>query len=98
MTYTSVTIFEPSLFIHNLKTEIENKSEKIFKEYKEFHKSLISKIKLVLTRTYNLFHIKGLSINQIVKESKQSSEVCKELYQEVIKIRELNKEMDKTIF
>lgn len=71
--------------------------EQIGQKYHDFRKSLMYKMKLGLTDTYNLFHKKDLSVENIIKTSKQDEETCKSAYDDVVMLRQLHKQMDNTV-
>jgi hypothetical protein len=95
--YAPTDCFETFGFPLNLSTEFENELEKIGRKYHEFRKQLMLKIQLGLTKTYNLFHTKDLTIDEVIKESKQTLEISKEVFNDILKFRELHKEMDNNV-
>ena len=50
-----------------------------------------------LTKTYNLFHDPDLSPEAVEKASKQSAEVAAEAYQDILKLRDLHRQMDEAV-
>ncbi len=54
-------------------------------------------IQLGLTKSYNLFHSKNLTIEKIEKTSKQSRNICEAAYHDIIELRKLHKQMDETV-
>ena len=48
-------------------------------------------------KTYNLFHKKVLNGENVSKNSKQNKEVSESAYQDILKLRQLHKQMDNTV-
>jgi len=94
--YTPSDCFETFPFPQNLSEEMEKELEKIGEGYHEFRKHVMLKIELGLTKTYNLFHSKDLNIEQIKKASKKDQESCENAFQDILKLRQLHKQMDET--
>lgn len=95
--YTPTKCFETYPFPQNLTNECEVELDKIGKTLLKFRKKLMSKIRIGLTKTYNLFHSKNLTIDKIIEESKQGFEICKDALSEIITLRELHRQIDKTV-
>ena len=55
------------------------------------------KMQLGLTKTYNLFHDPELSPDIVEKASKQSAEIAAEAYQDILKLRDLHRQMDEAV-
>jgi len=94
--YAPTDCFETYPFPHIIPSE-EEKLEAIGKKYHEFRRRLMLKLQLGLTKTYNLFHTKGLTVEVVEKASKQERAVCKEAYEDILKLRRLHKEMDEAV-
>ena len=95
--YAPSDCFETFPFPQNISPEMEQELEKIGEEYHEFRRHLMLKIQLGLTKTYNLFHSKNLTGEQIKKESKKDPNTCETAYQDILKLRELHKKMDESV-
>ncbi len=95
--YTPSSCFETFPFPQNLSEEMEQELEKIGEDYHEFRKQIMLKIELGLTKTYNLFHSRDLTIDQIKKESKKDQETCETAFQDILKLRQLHKQMDEAV-
>jgi hypothetical protein len=78
-------------------TNISDKLEHIGEIYHEHRKQLMLKMQLGLTKTFNLFHIKELSYIEIQKACKQEESICKKAFDDILKLRELHKQMDESV-
>ncbi|MEW8439612.1 MAG: DNA methyltransferase [Candidatus Thiodiazotropha taylori] len=65
--------------------------------YHEHRRQLMLKMQLGLTKTYNLFHDLGLTPEAVEKASKQSIEIAAEAYQNILKLRDLHRQMDEAV-
>ena len=97
LSYGIERIFETYPLPQNLSEKDKDELEIIGFEYHVNRQQLMSKIKLGLTKTYNLFHKKELSIDDVIKASKCSQDICEESYKEIIKLREMKKQLDETV-
>ena len=95
--YTPSTCFESFPFPQNIIDELKATMEKIGKKYYNHRKQLMIKTNVGLTKTYNLFHARGLSVENIIKESKQSQTICEEAYKDILTLRQLHKQMNETV-
>ncbi len=95
--YSSSDIFQTFPFLPNLPNDIEQKVEKIGQQYHEHRLQLMLLANLGLTKTYNFFHAKELNIPQIVKVSKQDESIGQKAFEDILKLRELHKQMDETV-
>ena len=95
--YTPSSAFETFPFPHNISNKIEGKLEQLGSQYNKHQKQLMLQLKLGLTKTYNLFHIKELTVEDVSKQSKQTQETCEEAYKNIIELRDLHKQMDETV-
>lgn len=95
--YSPSSCFETFPFPQGMTGEMEQQLETIGEQYHEFRKQLMLKLQLGLTKTYNLFHKKDLSIDDVRKESKQDENTSTSGYKDIIKLRELHKTMDLTV-
>ena len=91
------SVFGTFPFSQNLSNGIEDELEQIGEEYHEFRKQLMLKMQLGLTKTYNLVHTKDLTVENVLKNCKQNKEVCESAYQDILKRRQLHKQMDNTV-
>lgn len=95
--YTPSVCFETFSFPQNLLNELVAELEQIGGQYHKFRKHIMIKIQLGLTKTYNLFHTKELTVEDVIKNSKQNEDVCENAYQDILKLRQLHKLMDNTV-
>jgi len=65
--------------------------------YHEHRHQLMLKMQLGLTKTYNLFHAPNLSPEVVEKVSKQSPEVATDAYNDILKLRDLHRQMDEAV-
>ena len=91
--YTPSTAFEtfpfPSLMLSELK--------QIGEHYHEHRRELMLKLQLGLTKTYNLFHDRELSVELVAKESKQPVPVAESAHADLRQLRALHVQMDQTV-
>ncbi|NIM17542.1 MAG: N-6 DNA methylase [Candidatus Aminicenantes bacterium] len=95
--YAPSDCFETFPFPQNLSEEMENELERIGEEYHEFRRQIMLILELGLTKTYNLFHSKDLTSEQIKKESKKDQDTCETALQDILKLRQLHKQMDEAV-
>ncbi|MHB8880001.1 MAG: Eco57I restriction-modification methylase domain-containing protein [Thermodesulfovibrionales bacterium] len=95
--YAPTDCFETFPFPQHLNSEQKAKLEAIGEGYNEHRRHLMLSLQVGLTKTYNLFHEKDLSIANIEKVSKQPNGVCEKGYQDILKLRELHVEMDNAV-
>ena len=55
------------------------------------------KMELGLTKTYNLFHKKDLSLKDIINESPKAAAIPDTALQDLLQLRELHKQMDRAV-
>lgn len=89
--------FETFTFPHSITTETNAILDQIGETYHEHRRQLMHSLQIGLTKTYNLFHKKELSINDIEKVSKQPTPVCEKGHKDILKLRELHVEMDNAV-
>jgi hypothetical protein len=94
--YSNTETFETFPF-PKIVNNIESKLAIVGKEYNEFRRLLMLELNLGITKTYNAFHTKDLSIAEIQKASKKDEPTCEKAYDDVIKLRGLHKQMDETV-
>ncbi|MBW2663081.1 MAG: N-6 DNA methylase [Deltaproteobacteria bacterium] len=97
LSYGIERIFETYPFPQNLSEKDKDEIEIIGSEYHVDRQQLMYKIKLGLTKIYNLFHEKELSTDDVIKACKCSQDICEESYREIIKLREMQKQLDETV-
>ncbi len=95
--YTSSSIFETFPFPLSLISEMQTVLDQIGKGYYEHRRRLMLTIQLGLTKIYNLFHKKDLSVADVEKSSKQPTTACEEGYKDILKLRELHIEIDNAV-
>jgi methylase of polypeptide subunit release factors len=95
--YTPSSAFETFPFPQNLSPEMEQELEQIGEEYHEFRRQIMLKLELGLTKTYNLFHCKDLTVEQIKKQSKKDQNTCETGFRDILKLRELHQQMDEAV-
>jgi hypothetical protein len=66
-------------------------------QYYQRRRILMERLKLGLTKTYNLFNQKDLNVAIIEKQSKQNHANCEKAYDEIIQMRELHIAMDESV-
>jgi hypothetical protein len=71
--------------------------ESIGETYHEHRRQLMLKMQLGLTKTYNLFHDPNLSPEVVEKASKQNAGIAAEAYQDILKLRNLHRQMDEAV-
>ncbi len=67
------------------------------KTYHKRRRHLMLKMQLGLTKTYNLFHDPNLSPETVEKASKQSADIAAEAYRDILKLRDLHRQMDEAV-
>ena len=95
--YTSSDCFETFPFPQGMSEEMERRLEELGEKYHEHRRSVMHKLKIGLTKTYNLFHTKDLSVETIMKESEADEETAGSGYRDILHLRELHREMDMAV-
>ncbi len=110
--YSPSDCFETFPLPQNLSPEQEAKLEGIGETYYEHRRQLMLSLQIGLTKTYNLFHKKDLSLSDIEKVSKvrgsnppsppfskggQTSPISEKGYHDILKLRELHVQMDNAV-
>ena len=93
----NIDALETFPFPINLAENIEMKLENIGQIYHNHREKLMLLMQLGLTKTYNLFHSNNLSCEEIQKVSKQEEATCKKAFNDIIKLKELHKQMDEAV-
>jgi hypothetical protein len=93
LTYTPTTIFETFPFPLVLPDSLDG----VGSRYHEHRRQLMLQMQLGLTKTYNLFHDPHLSPEVVAKSSKQATDVAAEAYSDLLKLRELHRDMDNAV-
>jgi methylase of polypeptide subunit release factors len=101
--------FQTFPFVQNLSIQNKKQLELIGENYQNFRAKLLLKVQLGLTKTYNLFHNKGMQITNLDTKDKQVISIQKHLdktpdtidfdeaIMEIVKLRKLHKEMDEAV-
>jgi len=84
-------------FPQNINQETEANLANIGEQYHEFRRGLMHRLKLGLTKTYNLFHSKNLTPSMVEKTSKQDQSTADQAYKDIQHLREIHKEMDNAV-
>lgn len=66
-------------------------------EYNDVRISIMKNLQMGLTKFYNLFHSEFLTTVDIEVRSKQERQVCIDVFQDIIRLRELHMEMDEAV-
>lgn len=75
----------------------ESELEQIGERYHEHRRELMLKLQLGLTKTYNLFHDRELSVELVAKESKQPVPVAESAHADLLQLRALHVQMDQAV-
>ena len=78
--YTPTDVFETFPFPNNIASVKENILQEIGEIYHNTRWQLMLSLKLGLTKIYNFFHTKDLSISEIQRTSKQDEVICKKAF------------------
>lgn len=95
--YSIKDAFETYPFPPNMSTEIKNNLDELGTALDVFRKGILVEIKQGLTKTYNLFHSKDLSISEIQKSTKQDEILCKKALDDIVKLRQLHKNINEAV-
>jgi len=95
--YTPSDIFETFPFPPLLSSPAHGELEQIGERYHEHRRELMLKLQLGLTKTYNLFHDRDLSVELVAKESKQPVPVAESAYADLLQLRALHVQMDQAV-
>jgi hypothetical protein len=95
--YSPTLCFETFPFPQKLSGNLDSELNNIGSKYHEQRQQLMLNLKIGLTKIYNLFHSKDLSVKDIIKRSKESQEICEKGYKDISKLRKLHKTMDETV-
>jgi hypothetical protein len=95
--YQPSDVYETFPYPLNLITGEEPQIENLGKQYYEVRQKQMMLMRLGLTKTYNLYHNLKLTPVIIAKESRQSPEIADQAYQDILKLRQLQKEMDEAV-
>ncbi|PZV76097.1 hypothetical protein CLV31_12617 [Algoriphagus aquaeductus] len=66
-------------------------------DYVSLRGKIMDNLQFGLTKLYNLFHLEFLTTVDVEVRSKQEQQVCIDAYQDIIRLRELHKEMDEAV-
>lgn len=95
--YTPSSAFETLPFPKPESTPENILLEQIGERYHEHRRELMLKLQLGLTKTYNLFHDRELSVELVVKESKQPVPVAESAHADLLQLRALHVQMDQAV-
>lgn len=95
--YTPTDCFETFPFPPSLNSLVESELEQIGERYHEHRRELMLKLQLGLTKTYNLFHDRELSVELVAKESKQPVPVAESAHADLRQLRALHVQMDQAV-
>jgi hypothetical protein len=95
--YVPSDIFEPFPFPQNLIGSAQVLLEQVGERYHEHRRELMLKLQLGLTKTYNLFHERELSVELVAKESKQPVPVAESAHADLLQLRALHVQMDQAV-
>jgi len=95
--YSPSNCFVNYPFPQELTKNFETNLDKRGVEYHDHRRQLMLKLQLGLTKTYNLFHTRDLSIPHVIKASKQPEEICEAAFKDIITLRDLHKQMDELV-
>ena len=95
--FGTIECFETFAFPLKPKINLIEKILNIGESYHECRKSLMILLQTGLTSTYNLFHAQFLTSGDIEKASKQDEATSQKAYYDIIKLRELHKQMDEAV-
>jgi hypothetical protein len=79
------------------KSDFGNSLKQVSEKYYLFRKELLQKAQIGLTKAYNLFHLKNLTIDHIAKVTKQDEAVASQTYSNILTLRELHKQLDEAV-
>lgn len=91
--YSASDCFETFPFPKSKSQRLEAKGY----EYYELRASILKKLQLGLTKLYNLFHMQYLTSVDIEVRSKQEQQICIDAYSDIVRLRQLHKEMDESV-
>ncbi|MCC6837047.1 MAG: N-6 DNA methylase [Bacteroidia bacterium] len=97
LNYSNTICFETFPFPNELSQETKKALEQVGEQYYGHRKQLMLLMQLGLTKTYNLFHSQFLTSTDIEKQSKQDRVISERAFDDIIKLRELHKQMDETV-
>lgn len=94
LNYSTTDCFETFPFPSKLEL---NKLKSISEKYYLFRKKVLAISQLGLTKIYNLFHSKDLSILQISRITKQEEAISQRIYSDIITLRDLHSQLDQVV-
>jgi hypothetical protein len=83
----------PQKLTKDMETNLNQQGE----EYHEHRRQLMLKMQLGLTKTYNLFHTKELTLTHVIEASKQEEQTCESAFKDILTLRKLHKQMDEIV-
>ncbi|WDN90839.1 hypothetical protein BuS5_03810 [Desulfosarcina sp. BuS5] len=97
LSYGPSRIFETFPFPQNVGQLAESELDEIGEKYHELRSLIMFKTKIGLTKTYNLFNKDDLTVEDIVKGSRQCQEDCKDAHKNILTLRNFHKQMDEKV-
>ena len=95
--YTPANCFETFPFPQNITGETESTLVDIGEQYHEFRRQVMYRLRLGLTKTYNLFHTRDLSEDMVENACKQDKEITMQAHKDIIHLRKLHEQMDNAV-
>jgi hypothetical protein len=95
--YSPSDCFDTFAFPEGLSTTHNSMLESVGERYHEHRRSLMRQLWLGLTDIYNLFHVRDLAPELVVKVSKKANEEAAEGYHGLLKLRRLHMELDEAV-
>ena len=95
--YSPSDCFENYAFPQLLSSTTEGELEQIGERYHEHRRELMLKLQLGLTKTYNLFHDREVSVELVAKESKQPVPLAESAHADLLQLRTLHVQMDQAV-
>ena len=97
LSYGPTRVFETFPFPPSFASSGETVLEQLGGHYYEHRRELMLKLQVGLTKTYNLFHDRELSVELVAKESKQPVPVSGSAHADLLQLRALHVQMDQAV-
>jgi len=94
LNYSTTDCFETFPFPSN---GDKNKLKAISERYYLFRKDVQASSQIGLTKIYNLFHSKDLSIDQVSRITKQEEVASEKIYSDIIMLRDIHTQLDRAV-
>jgi len=95
--YSPTNCFSTFPFPQQTANDIQLNLKSLGEQYHDHRRQLMLKMNLGLTKTYNLFHEKNLTIDHVKQASKQEDDICKQAFIDILNLRDLHKQMDEKV-